>query len=201
MKKAVLFILTLLVFACNDKKQAQTNEQALNISNELVPKMSIQKLPDTKMVAHNVTGNFKKHPEVIENLRAYLVSNGIEGTKCIGVYPSDPDAVKGEDLNWKIGFEVSSEITSIESDMYNLETLKGETALIVESSVKNATTHGVYSEIWLLEHNYVQVQPSRMLYHFDSDNPEEQSTTIIYPVKKRTRNIPVITIGTLNHKL
>ena len=36
-----------------------------------------------------------------------------------------------------------------------------------------------------------------MIYHFDAETPEAQSTTIVFPVKLREREIPVITNGTL----
>lgn len=199
MKNGTFFLLLLSVMACNFPKHTEGSDQRK--VDQLIPKMSIEELQEATMVISEVEGSFQQHPEIIENLRSYLQRQGIAAKNCVGIYPEDPDAVPASELNWKVGFELTRDDIQIDANEYKVETIPGGTALVVESSVKNSAIHGLYCKVWLLEHNYVQTQPTRMIYHFDSQNPEEQSTTIIFPIVKRTRDIPVITKSTLDHHL
>ncbi len=199
MKKGTLLLLLLLLMSCNPSKHIEGSGQLK--ADKLIPKMSIEELRGSTMVISEVRGSFQQHPEIIENLRSYLQEQGITTKSCVGIYPEDPDAVPASELDWKVGFEVTRDDIRIDTNEYKVESITGGTALVVESSVKNSAIHGLYCKVWLLEHNYVQTQATRMIYHFDSQNPEEQLTTIIFPIVKRTRDIPVITKSTLNHNL
>ena len=200
MKQLLIPIITLLILSCNDKISTKGNELGEHL-NQIVPEMEIVELPESRVVLKEVIGDFSKHPVEIEKLQSFLKSKGIKGGKCLGIYPDDPDGVHTSNLNWKIAFEVPLNQGALDSDEYTLTTIKGGTALVVKSNVKNSATHGLYCKVWLLEHNFVQTESTRMIYHFDSNIPEDQSTTIIFPVIKRARNIPVITASTIHHKI
>lgn len=205
MKYLKILTLSLLVIACGTGPGKETKDEVSENGDtpmgELVPKMAIKELPPIQFLYMPVNGDFRKHPEVISKLTAYIDSREFEGKNCTGIYPEDPDAVRSENLDWEIGFEVPEGVKIEESEGFKIRTLEGATALVVNSSVKNSPIHGLYCKVWLLEHGYVQTQPTRMIYHMDHNTPELQSTTIIFPVVKRTRDIPVITTSTLNHQL
>ncbi|MCO6478275.1 MAG: GyrI-like domain-containing protein [Phaeodactylibacter sp.] len=199
MKNILTIILAFAITTSCSPKRDLTHSSGK--PHELRPEMAIEKLPDTRFLYLPVTGGYHKHLESIQKLSAFLEQAGIPGKNCTGIYPEDPDAVPAERLDWEIGFEVPEDTPAPETGEFKTRTLEGATALVVKSSVQNSAAHGIYCKIWLLEHGYVQTQPTRMIYHMDSDVPEEQSTTIIFPVVKRTRDIPVITGCTLGHKL
>ncbi|WP_425391591.1 GyrI-like domain-containing protein [Ekhidna sp.] len=205
MRHTKILTLILLAFACGTGPGKESNGEISktpdNSTSELVPKMEIKVLPATQIIYMTNKGSFNQHPEVIFTFSGYIESLDWDVKNYIGIYPEDPDAVSNEELDWELGFEVPDDVNVDELERFKVKTLEGTTALVVNSSVKNSPIHGLYCKVWLLEHGYVQTQPTRMIYHMDNEQPELQSTTIIFPVVKRTRDIQVITTSTLNHQL
>lgn len=189
-KRTTFFLLYILASGCAGGPEPPP----VNAIPKPVPEVVTTE--DIRYLFAEMRGSYDQHPNKIAEIASYLRSREIPYGRCIGIYFDDPDAVAEPDLRWQIGFELLDD-ADYRGKGLKIRILPGGRTVRVESNVAHLASHGLYSEVWFLERNYVQVRPSRTVYHLGSEDPLETRVTILYPVIARSREIPILTRSTL----
>lgn len=145
-------------------------------------------LPDFRFAHKKMKGSYQQHQQVSGGLMADLAALSPEEVDIIGVYHNDPDVTAEAELEWELGFEVKPEHGYLEG--YEHKTLLGGLFVSLHTHLLDAQKDGLRMYQWIIENNYAQRGPTRMIYHND---PKGELTntpvTILTPVKERNAQL------------
>jgi hypothetical protein len=139
----------------------------------------------TQIVSREITGSFAQHPAVLSELRRFLSDAKVPAIgPVMGVYPMDPDAVPEGELRWQVAVPVSGTVRL--RSPYSLAALPAGEVALLDTTVGDSHHDGLFMKKRVVDNGFVQVAPTRMLFHeLDNTNPLAARTTIVFPVKRR----------------
>jgi hypothetical protein len=169
----------------------------------------IERIAAKPVLIRTVTGPYSKHPEAFTEFMRFAESKYLTVGRCFGIYPTDPDAIKG-DPTWMIGVEVSvgspghveavgrtgsspaetlRRLATPKSPGYRLRELPAVQVATLHSTVARSASDGLRLVKWLADNGYAQVGPTRMEYLSHDGPPNSLPTRIVVPVVARHRQI------------
>jgi hypothetical protein len=139
----------------------------------------------TQVVSREVKGSFAQHPAALAELGRFVATAKVATTgPLMGIYPMDPDVVPEGELRWQVAVPVSA--TARMRAPYTLTALPASEVVSLDSSVADSHHDGLFMKKWVIDNGFVQIAPTRMLFHdLDNPNPMAVKTTIVFPVKRR----------------
>jgi hypothetical protein len=158
----------------------------------------VEHIPDQVILSRAVKGDYAQHAQLLADLAGYVARSYAGFTlrpgDVFGIYPVDPDAVDAPDmLTWEVGVVLASagEPAGPSSGLrppaapYEMKTLAGSDAIVLESDIGHAGLDGLTMSRWMLEHGYVQIAPTRMQYLSTDSDPLKIRTRIVIPARLR----------------
>src|ERR1700737_5316657 len=70
--------------------------------------VTVRTIPASWALIRDVRGDYALHPRVFEELMQYVGANFRAVGDCFGIYPTDPDATKKENVRWQVGVRIAS---------------------------------------------------------------------------------------------
>src|SRR5687767_8379518 len=139
----------------------------------------------TQVISREIKGSFAQHPAVLGELRRFLSDEKVPTIgPVMGVYPMDPDVVPDGELRWQVAVPVSVSVRLRSPD--SLAVLAAGEVASLDSTVGDSHHDGLIMKKWVIDNGFVQVAPTRMLFHdLDNADPFAAKTTIVFPVKRR----------------
>ncbi|MGD0941460.1 MAG: hypothetical protein ABR905_17310 [Terracidiphilus sp.] len=193
-------------------KDGRANGPKLSSASATPTVIQVRAMAGSVILYRDVSGSYEQHPTVFNELMSYAGKSYRATGPFFGIYPIDPDAVKGTALTWQVGIRVTSgepgfpnaapepNITEVPNSERLRQTLaslhtpespyklavldEGEVA-VIESTVGRAAADGLSVSPWMANNGYVQVGPTRMEYLSYSGPSEAIKVRILVPVKKR----------------
>jgi hypothetical protein len=127
-------------------------------------------IPQKVYLVRKVQGGYQKHPDAIVELNRLALNNtdvnSARTGPVTGLYFTDPALVSNFDLEWEMGFPMSSVSPTLLQRLpgYSARTLPAHQVLVVDSSVDKAWFDGMRILLWLERNGYGYTPPVRMEY-------------------------------------